>query len=317
MIYPAACLLLACCFTACTSSGVRQAPEREKNFPEHVILIGFDGWSAHSLTSGADMPTVRELMAGGAFDLNSRSVLPSSSAVNWASMFMGAGPELHGYTEWGSRVPELPSRVIGTYEIFPNIFGLYREKAPEAEIGLVYEWEGIKYVADTLAMNYVQQGLMKEDTPDGCTPFAVNYIKEKKPNLLAVIYDQPDGTGHGLGWTSPEYYAKLNHLDRCLAQIVQAVEDAGIMDETVFIVTSDHGGIEKGHGGKTMQEMERPLIFYGKGIRKGYAIQESTMVYDIASTIACMLGIEQPQAWIGRPVMSVFVTNTPKIVKKS
>ncbi|MDR2970220.1 MAG: IgA Peptidase M64, partial [Tannerellaceae bacterium] len=40
--------------------------EKKKNLPEHVILIGFDGWSAHSLNTGADMPAVRELMAGGA-----------------------------------------------------------------------------------------------------------------------------------------------------------------------------------------------------------------------------------------------------------
>jgi len=304
-IYLAGFAMLACCFLACTS-GVKQVPEKEKNLPKHVILVGFDGWSSHSLNNGADMLTVRGLMADGASDLKSRSVLPSSSAVNWASMFMGSGPELHGYTEWGSRVPELPSRVIGNYEIFPNIFGLYREKAPEAEIGFVYEWEGVKYVVDTLAMNYVQQAPMKEETPDGCTPFAVNYIKEKKPNLLAVIYDQPDGAGHGNGWTSPEYYAKINHLDQCLSQIIQATKDAGIIDETVFIVTSDHGGIDKGHGGKTMQEMERPLIFYGKGIKKGHVIPESTMIYDIASTIAYLLDVNQPQVWTGRPVMSIF-----------
>ena len=58
------------------------------------------------------MPTVKGLMAKGCYTLQKRTVLPSSSAVNWASMFMGAGPELHGYTQWGSRTPELPSRVI-------------------------------------------------------------------------------------------------------------------------------------------------------------------------------------------------------------
>jgi predicted AlkP superfamily phosphohydrolase/phosphomutase len=38
------------------------------------------------------------MMENGSYTLKMRSVLPSSSAVNWASMFMGAGPELHGYT---------------------------------------------------------------------------------------------------------------------------------------------------------------------------------------------------------------------------
>ncbi|MDH6533857.1 alkaline phosphatase [Parabacteroides sp. 52] len=297
--------LLIGCLAACSTTP-SQTPEKKKNLPKHVILVGFDGWSSHSLNNGADMPTVRQLMAEGSSDLKSRSVLPSSSAVNWASMFMGAGPELHGYTEWGSRVPELPSRVLNSVGRFPNIFGLFRDKAPEAEIGYIYEWGGINYLADTLAMSYKQQVAMNEENPDGCTPFAVKYIKEKKPNLLAVIYDQPDGTGHKYGWTSPEYYAKINHLDKCLAQIIEAVKEAGILDETVIIVTSDHGGIDKGHGGKTMNEMERPLVIYGKGIKKGHTIPESTMIYDIAGTMAYLLDVEQPQVWIARPVLSIF-----------
>jgi len=303
-IYLVGCALLACCLMACSSTSQEATPK--KDLPKHVILVGFDGWSAYSVNNGADMPTVRQLMVEGSYDLKSRSVLPSSSAVNWASMFMGAGPELHGYTTWGSQTPELPSRVIGDYDIFPNIFGLYRGKAPEAEIGYIYEWGGMNFLVDTLALSYKRQAEMNAENPDGCTPFAIKYIKEKKPNLLAVIYDQPDGVGHGSGWESPEYFEKINYLDQCLAQIIHAVKEAGIMDETVIIVTSDHGGIEKGHGGKTMKEMERPLIFYGKGIKQGHVITESTMIYDIASTIAYMLDVEQPQVWIGRPVESIF-----------
>ena len=77
---------------------------------EHVILIGLDGWGAYSVPK-ADMPNVKKLMDAGSYTLENRCVLPSSSAVNWASMFMGAGPELHGFTEWGSQKPDLPSPI--------------------------------------------------------------------------------------------------------------------------------------------------------------------------------------------------------------
>ena len=97
-------LLLACsssCFAKKTSvKGVK-----------HVVLIGLDGWGAYSVPK-ADMPNVKSLMEQGAYTLESRSILPSSSAPNWAAMFMGVGPELHGYTTWGSRTPEIPSRVL-------------------------------------------------------------------------------------------------------------------------------------------------------------------------------------------------------------
>lgn len=74
------------------------------NAPKHVIVVGFDGFSASSIHDGKTlpdmkhMPTLRSLMEKGSYTLKNRSVLPSSSAVNWASMWMGAGPELHGYT---------------------------------------------------------------------------------------------------------------------------------------------------------------------------------------------------------------------------
>lgn len=292
------------CFTACSNATNQEFTK--KNLPKHVIMIGFDGFSAYSLNNGAEMPTLRKLMAEGSFTVQNRSVLPSSSAVNWASMFMGAGPELHGYTQWGSRTPELPSRVVNADNRFPNIFGLYRDQHPDAEIGYIYEWDGLNYLVDTLAMSYRQQAKFTEENPEGCTSFAVQYIKEKKPNLCAVLYDQPDGVGHAHGWDSPEYFNKMKELDGYLAQIVKAVEDAGIMDETVIVVVSDHGGINRGHGGKTMDEMQTPIVFYGKGIKKGFEIPESTMVYDIAGTLAYLLDVEQPQVWIARPIRSVL-----------
>jgi len=33
-------------------------------------------------------------------------------------MFMGVGPELHGYTQWGSKIPDLPSRELNKNGIF-------------------------------------------------------------------------------------------------------------------------------------------------------------------------------------------------------
>ena len=96
-------------------------PCNAKGKAKHVVLIGLDGWGAYSVPK-AEIPHIKQLMANGSYPLEKRSALPSSSAINWASMFMGAGPELHGYTEWGSKTPELPSRVLNKNGIFPTIF---------------------------------------------------------------------------------------------------------------------------------------------------------------------------------------------------
>lgn len=273
---------------------------------EHVVFIGLDGWGAYSLPK-ADMPNVKKLMSEGAYTLKKRSSLPSSSAINWASMFMGAGPELHGYTQWGSKTPELPSRELNQHGIFPTIFQLLRDNQPKAEIGCLYEWDGIKYLVDSLSLDFNYHVPNSQKTPQDLCQQAVKYIKEKQPNLVAICFDNPDHVGHADGHDTPAYYTKLKELDTYVGQIVQAVKDAGMIENTIFILTSDHGGINKGHGGKTMKEMETPFIISGKNISKGICFDDiSMMQYDVASTIAYIFNLQQPQVWIGRPMKSLF-----------
>ena len=280
-------------------------PCQAKGKAKHVVLIGLDGWGAYSVPK-AEIPTIKKLMADGSYTLEKRSALPSSSAINWSSMFMGAGPELHGYTQWDSQTPELPSRVLNEHGIFPTVFQLLRDARPEAEIGCLYEWNGIKYLVDTLALSHHAKAPDYNRYPEALCGMAETYIKEKKPTLLAVCFDNPDHVGHKVGHDTPEYYAKLKELDTYVKRIVQAVADAGMLKETIFILTSDHGGINKGHGGKTIQEMQTPFIISGKNVKQGFEFHESMMQYDVASTIAYIFGLKQPQVWIGRPMKQVF-----------
>lgn len=300
-LWRAAALVIICCAAVACRSGKEAGP-----VAGHVVFIGLDGWGSYSLPQ-ADMPNVKALMENGCHTLEKRTVLPSSSAPNWASMFMGAGPELHGFTTWGSQSPDMPSRVVGANGIFPTVFTLCRESFPGSETGVLYEWDGIKYVVDTLSLSMHAHLPASADSPDALCSAAEKYLIDKKPMLAAICFDEPDHAGHAFGHDTPEYYAKLHELDGYIGRIVKAVEEAGIADDTIFIVTSDHGGIGYGHGGISMEEMETPLIVCGKGVRKGCRIEESVMQYDVASTIAYILGMNsQPQVWLGRPLTSLF-----------
>lgn len=286
-----------------------------KPLAKHVILIGIDGWAATNFDK-APMPFVKEtLMMEGSYTLEKRSVLPSASAINWASNFMGVGTESHGYTTWGSKVPEIPSSVTNAHGIFPTIFSILKEQLPESKTAAIFDWDGIKYVIDTLAVDHVMQrdhaGYGKEFGEDCGEPLdyvkeAVNVIKEEKPTLFAVYFGGLDETGHTYGWYTEKYYDFEKVLDECIAQLIEATKEAGIYDDTIFVLTADHGGIDKGHGGITLEEMLSPFIVYGKGIRKGFQMTDAMMQYDVAATVAYILGLETPQAWVGRPMLSIF-----------
>jgi predicted AlkP superfamily pyrophosphatase or phosphodiesterase len=242
------------------------------------------------------------MMANGSWSLEARSVLPSSSAANWASMNMGAGPELHGFTTWGSKSPDMPSRVLDEYGMFPSIAGLLRKSRPQSEIGFIYEWDGIGYLFPKAAVN-------KDLNCDGdvaLTNAVVDYIQTKKPDFLFVHLHDVDSVGHTVGHDTPEYYASVERTDAHIGEILQSIKRAGIEDETLVLVTADHGGIKKGHGSTTMVEMQIPWIVTGPGIRKNHRIEESIMTFDTAATIAAALKLKAPQVWIGRPVRSIF-----------
>lgn len=272
---------------------------------EHVILLGLDGMSSADFVAD-EMPTVKALMDEGCWTLKKRSVLPSSSAINWASMFMGVGTELHGYTTWGSQTPELESRVVNGHGISPTMFSILKEQKPESEVGCIFDWGTIKCLIDSVAVDYAEKAEYTEDCPDALCVLAEKYIREKKPNLFAVCWDHPDHEGHANGWGTPEYHDILKEMDRQIARIIQATKDAGIYENTIFIVTADHGGIGTGHGKITLNEMETPFIIAGKNIRKGGEFEESMMQYDVAATVAEIFNLEVPQVWVGRPVLSVF-----------
>ncbi len=303
-------LLLLLFFVFCLSSPLKgYSIGKKDSFPSdvHVVLIGFDGWGSYSMDK-AEMPVLKKMMKEGSWTLKKRSVLPSSSAANWASMFMGASPEIHGYTQWNSQKPEIPSAVKGKNGIFPTISQILHAQHKNAEIGLFCNWSVIKHIADTQSINKVVHFPVKnrKEKYQGMTKLIVDYIIKKRPTFCTIVYDFPDYYGHSSGFDSPEYYQSLNNLDKCLESLIEATKDAGFYDKTIFIVTSDHGGNGKKHGGKMLKEMETPFVIFGSNIKKGNEIKEFMMQYDIAATIAYIFELETPQEWIGRPVLSVF-----------
>ncbi|MNT30055.1 hypothetical protein D3C72_1658290 [compost metagenome] len=73
------------------------------------------------------------------------------------------------------------------------------------------------------------------------------------------------------------------------------------------MVTADHGGKGKGHGGKSLDEVQIPWIIAGPGVRKNHELKDVIITYDTAATLAWIMGLKQPQSWRGKPVQEAFI----------
>ncbi|PZX55449.1 type I phosphodiesterase/nucleotide pyrophosphatase [Algoriphagus ratkowskyi] len=291
-------LFIVCLFLifAFQNEGITQV-----NKAKHVILIGFDGLGSYAIPK-ATMPNLNKLMESGSYSMEARTVLPSSSAVNWASMLMGAGPTAHGFTEWGSKTPEILSHEVTKYGIFPSIFSLIRDQIPIAKTAVIFTWEGIGYLVEQEAIDLVHNSESEELN----IAKAIEVINKGETTFMFLHLSEPDGVGHNIGHDTPEYYKELETVDAKIGQLIDAISAAGKTDDTIILLSSDHGGVNKGHGGKSLDEIYIPWVISGPGVKVNHEIKDLIMTYDTGATIAWILGLDMPKSWRGKPVEDSF-----------
>lgn len=270
---------------------------------QHVVVIGIDGMGAYGL-SRANTPTIDSLMSAGSYTLKARAVLPTSSSPSWASMIMGAGPEQHGITsnDWQPDNYTLPPTIEGPGGMFPTIFSVIKKNKAEAITGAIYQWNDFGRLFEKEMVDYDTSALSEHRT----TKLASDFIAASAPDFCFIHIDHVDGAGHKWGYDSKKYFGGIERADELIKRIVESIWAAGIEKETLLIISADHGGLKKGHGGESLLEIQIPVILSGKGIKSGFEISSQVNIYDIASTVSFALGYLQPEEWIGEPIKSAF-----------
>ncbi|MDX9930602.1 MAG: alkaline phosphatase family protein, partial [Bacteroidales bacterium] len=85
---------------------------------------------------------------------------------------------------------------------------------------------------------------------DDSVPFAtridsvvkwLGYPAEKRPRLVTLYYEEPDGVAHSAGPVSPETGKMVRHADSLLGVLVNKLEKLPIARKINLIVLSDHG----------------------------------------------------------------------------
>ena len=101
------------------------------------------------------------------------------------------------------------------------------------------------------------------------------------------------------------YYALVTEIDHCIGEIMNALDETGLEEETIVIYTSDHGDfvgnhgmVEKAAAGQNVYEdiLNIPLIFkYPGKTKKGHRTSELVTLADILPTLIDLLELDTPE----------------------
>ena len=249
---------------------------------QHVILVGIDG--AGNFYRSTEAPMIRRLMAEGAGTDMCLTSLPSISAECWGSMLLGVYPDVHGLTNG------IISSTPYTNTDIPSVFTLIRRCRPDARLASFCNWNPINFgILDDAA---TKQGTAHDEE---LTDMICECIKADKPDFLFVQFDSVDHMGHAHGYGSPEHLAQITLCDGMAAKIYAAAVEAGIIEDTLFILTADHGGFGHSHGGDTDEEKYVFFAAVGKTVSKGSRIDLE--VKDIPAIVTRALGVKDGETW--------------------
>ena len=272
----------------------------------HVIVVGIDG--AGSFIKEADTPHFDRIFTSGAVTYDAIASNPSISAECWGSMLLGVGPEVHGLTN-----AIVSSTPYPTDSPFPSLFRRIRAAMPGAELGSYCDWNPITY-------GIVENNLdVSHDTARDAelTPIICDYIRAKKPTFLFVQMDSVDGAGHGNGYGTPAHLKRIHEVDELVNDIHEAAAQAGILEDTLFIVIADHGGTNPGtgkgsHGGWTDGEKYVTFAAAGRNVQK--AELGNINIRDLAAVVLYALGIDAPafdeSGWTSQIPTGMFADDT-------
>jgi arylsulfatase A-like enzyme len=108
------------------------------------------------------------------------------------------------------------------------------------------------------------------------------------------------------------YDAGIRQWDDELGRLTAFLRTQGMLDETLLVLTSDHGEefLERGgvlHGRTQYQEVVRvPLILRGAGVPAGGRVEAPVSLLDVPATILARLGEPVPDGWDGSDLTPLF-----------
>ena len=274
---------------------------------KRVVIMGADGCGTFFLQ--ANTPNLDKILANGSVSYNAVTSFPSISAESWGSMLHGVMPEYH----------DLTNTIVGTKKYdpnseYPSIFRIVRENYPDAVLASFSGWDSINFgiIEDGLGVNKVtgDDAFVAES--------AAAYINENDFDLLFIQFDSTDGAGHKNGYGSQKHLEQISLIDSYMGKIYDALDKRNMLEDTLIIISTDHGGTPGGvHGGASDAEMHILVGVAGKNVVKGeMQSQNGVSIRDISAIALYALGIKSPdnfQGFVPNNLFEGYVQDTSVI----
>lgn len=256
-----------------------------------VVILSLDGLRPDAIEL-APMPNLLELMKTSAYSLTAQTIRPSATLPAHSSMLTGLCPSKHG-VDWNDYIPQ--NGIAQGVDLFDLTHAagmknyMYAGKEKLQQVTDAANLERFVYINDRDKV--VMQTLLADFPSD----FGV----------LFIHFATTDDMGHVYGWLSPEQLSVVFRADEAIGELLSALDERGLRDETLLIFTADHGGHNLTHGTSNPADMTIPWIISGKGIQAG-ELATPVHITDTAATAAYALGLSIPAEWDGVPVFEAF-----------
>jgi predicted AlkP superfamily pyrophosphatase or phosphodiesterase len=256
-----------------------------------VLILSIDGLRPDAIPL-APMPNLMALMESSAYTLSAQTIRLSATLPAHASMLTGQCPQKHG-VDWNDYLPER-GFALGT-----DLFDIAH--AAGMQTAMFVGKEKLRQVTEPTSTD-IFQFINDRDL------IVTENIIQNFPSdfrLLFIHFATTDDMGHVYGWLSGEQLSVIYRADQAIAQILAELDARGIRNETLIIITADHGGLGNSHTSGFPEDMTIPWIASGAGIEPK---QLTSPVYttDTAATAAYALDLKIPSEWDGDPVYEAF-----------
>lgn len=292
-------LLISCSEKPNTGNEQPVINESDDNEPDYkyVCVIGVDGGGR--FFTEENTPLTLKIFENGATAFDTLTELPSGSGPNWMSILHGVSFDTHQRNN-----QECGEPIDSSYP-YPSVFRIIKENIPDAKLYAYVDWS-------ESAIGTVETDIgcgIAEGVPDATVSVLANaLLKREVPTMLFIQFDSMDGN-----WFTPLYTENFNVVDKYIYSLYQLYDDWGVLDETLFIVTADHGGgwwedlQEYNHGRDSYDECH---VFLGiAGGTVNHYTMTDTRNRDIPAIIAAALGLEAPDVWTAKVPEGLFKNN--------